>query len=150
MKILAAAFAGLLFAFGLVLSGMTDPQKVQSFLDFGGIASGRWDPSLAFVMGGALLVTLPGFAWLRARGRSIERLGTKRTPLFDAQFDEPIAKAINAPLILGSALFGVGWGLSGYCPGPAIALGVSGGSSLLVFLVTLGLGMVLAKRIRAL
>ncbi len=149
MKIIAAAISGLLFAFGLVLSGMTDPNKVQSFLDFGGIASGRWDPSLAFVMGGALLVTLPGFAWLRARGRRIEmQRGVKRTPLFDAHFDWPVTKSINAQLIMGSALFGIGWGLSGYCPEPAISLGVSGGISLLTFLVAMGVGMWVARRIR--
>jgi uncharacterized protein len=134
MKIVAAVFSGALFAFGLVISGMTDPKKVQAFLDFGGIASGRWDPSLAFVMGGALMVTLPGFAWLRARWRTHESLASIRT-----------TSKVNAQLILGAALFGVGWGLSGYCPGPAITSGVTGGISIAVFLATMVVGMVLAK-----
>jgi uncharacterized protein len=134
MKIVFASVSGALFAFGLVFSGMTDPAKVQAFLDFGGIASGRWDPSLAFVMGGALAVTIPGFAWLRSREHT-------RVP----PSNETTTNHIDAQLILGTMLFGIGWGLSGYCPGPAIASGINGGISIAVFLAAMAIGMIAAK-----
>jgi uncharacterized membrane protein YedE/YeeE len=105
----ASAFgAGLLFSIGLAVSGMTNPDKVMNFLD----VSGTWDPSLAFVMGGA--VTINGLLYW---------LSTKRQarPVFAPAFKPPAASAIDGRLIAGAALFGVGWGLAGYCPGPAIA-----------------------------
>lgn len=103
---LATAVAGLLFGAGLVISGMSDPQRVLAFLR---LAPG-WDPSLAFVMLGALAVTVPGFAWLRRRGR----------PFLAPQFSEPSARRIDRDLLLGAGLFGIGWGWAGYCPGPAL------------------------------
>ncbi len=104
---LVAACSGTLFGTGLVISGMADPQKVQNFLDL----TGTWDPTLAFVMGGALLVAMPAFTLvLRRRG-----------PMLGGSFQLPSRKDIDLRLLAGAALFGIGWGLSGYCPGPAIA-----------------------------
>jgi uncharacterized protein len=107
MKTTLAAFAsGLVFGVGLVISGMTDPLRVLGFLD----VFGQWDPTLAFVMGGALLVTLPGYALLRRN----------ETALLGAPREWPTATAIDGALISGAALFGLGWGLVGLCPGPAL------------------------------
>ncbi|MGF1463512.1 MAG: DUF6691 family protein [Maricaulaceae bacterium] len=105
-RAVAAGLSGLIFGLGLVVSGMINPAKVLNFLDI----AGTWDPSLMFVMGGGLLVTAPALRWLG---------GSK--PWFDSQTHWPGATAIDAKLLGGAALFGVGWGLVGYCPGPAIA-----------------------------
>jgi uncharacterized membrane protein YedE/YeeE len=109
-RVIAALLAGLLFGAGLVVSGMSRPAKVLGFLDLGAIPQGGWDPSLAFVMAGALLVTVPGFAWARRRKR----------PLHADKFHLPARRDIDVPLIAGAVLFGLGWGLVGYCPGPAL------------------------------
>jgi uncharacterized membrane protein YedE/YeeE len=106
-KLLAALAAGALFGAGLTLSGMVNPLKVLNFLDI----AGDWDPSLALVMGGGLVVTLITFRWVLARS----------APILAAQFSLPTNNNIDTRLLAGSALFGVGWGLAGYCPGPAIA-----------------------------
>lgn len=106
MRGLAAFFSGLAFAVGLGVSGMTQPAKVVGFLD----VAGRWDPSLALVMGGAVLVTVIAFALILRR----------RAPLLAPRFDLPTQTRIDRPLVLGAVVFGVGWGLSGVCPGPAI------------------------------
>lgn len=106
MTQLIALIAGLLFGLGLAISGMANPYKVQNFLDL----AGHWDPSLALVMAGALAITTPGFWLLRRRQRALNG---------DAM-PSPARSQISKPLIIGSALFGVGWGLAGYCPGPAI------------------------------
>jgi uncharacterized protein len=106
MKIAVNLLVGLLFGFGLIVSGMANPAKVLNFLDL----TGTWDPSLAFVMGGAMLVTILGY-----------RLTMRRSaPLFDTRFHLPTVSQIDASLIGGSALFGIGWGLGGLCPGPAL------------------------------
>jgi len=106
MRIAVNALAGLIFGLGLLISGMANPAKVQNFLDL----AGTFDPSLIFVMGGAVVVTFLGY-----------RLAFTRTrPVLAEKFSLPTAKAIEARVVLGSALFGVGWGLSGFCPGPAI------------------------------
>jgi uncharacterized protein len=136
MKLLTVFIAGVIFAAGLVLGGMTDPKKVQAFLDVGGMGSGRWDPSLAFVMGGALLVASIAFALQPKRG----------APWFASGFNLPAVRHIDTALILGAALFGIGWGLSGYCPGPAIASVVNGGLDMVLFLPAMLVGMVLTKR----
>lgn len=107
-----AALSGLLFGAGLYVSQMVDPLKVLRFLDFTAIPSGGWDPSLAFVIVPAILVMF--IAVRIGRGRP--------APLFDKEFHEPEYKRIDARLVGGAALFGVGWGMSGICPGPAIAL----------------------------
>ena len=104
MRILSTLFAGLLFGTGLILSGMANPTKVQNFLD----VFGTWDPSLAFVMGGAILVTAPGFWFVQKRS----------TPFFHDMFHLSTRKDVDARLLTGAALFGVGWGLGGLCPGP--------------------------------
>ena len=106
-RALAALVAGLVFGVGLALAQMTDPRKVLGFLDL----AGAWDASLLFVLGGAVLLAGVGFRFVLKR----------RAPLLAERFQLPTATAIDRPLLLGSALFGVGWGLAGYCPGPAIA-----------------------------
>jgi uncharacterized protein len=136
MKLIVVFFVGVIFAAGLVLGGMTDPHKVQAFLDIGGIASGRWDPSLAFVMGGALIIASIAFALQPKRG----------TPWFASGFELPAARHIDKTLIIGAALFGIGWGLVGYCPGPAVASVATGGMDIVSFLPAMLVGMVLAKR----
>lgn len=98
--------SGLLFGAGLVLSGMADPKVVLGFLELGP----RWNPALVFVMAGALTITVPGFAWMRRSGR----------PFFASHFSEPANRSVDRRLVLGAVLFGLGWGLSGFCPGPAI------------------------------
>jgi len=101
-----ALAVGLVFGLGLCLSGMYQPAKVIGFLDL----AGNWDPSLAFVMGGAIIVALPAF--LIARRRSAAWIG--------GAIELPTARAIDAPLVVGSAIFGIGWGLAGVCPGPGV------------------------------
>ena len=103
--------SGVLFGIGLAVARMTDPKKVKDFLDFAAIPEGGWDPSLAFVMSAAALVAFFGL-------RSHKIL---RQPLAAARFHEPWYRGIDAPLVVGSTLFGIGWGLAGLCPGPAIA-----------------------------
>lgn len=129
MTILIAALAGLVFGLGLLLSGMADPQKVLGFLDL----AGAWDPSLALVMGGAIALGLPGFALARRRSRS----------LLGAPMQLPTRKAVDAPLLIGSALFGIGWGLAGYCPGPALVGTAAGLGSAAIFSVGMLAGMLL-------
>jgi uncharacterized membrane protein YedE/YeeE len=125
------AIAGALFGLGLAVSGMTDPDKVLNFLD----VAGTWDPSLALVMGGALAVALPGFAWVRHRGRALSG-----DPL-----PTPPAATIDRRLLIGSALFGAGWGIAGYCPGPALANLAHGTAESVVFVVALLAGSQLAR-----
>lgn len=103
---IAALLSGLIFGLGLILSGMGNPAKVQNFLDF----FGQWDPSLALVMGGAIAVGLIAFTWTKKR----------RAALLGDAMQLPTNHAIDRKLLTGSALFGVGWGLAGFCPGPAL------------------------------
>lgn len=140
-KIAFAMLSGALFAVGLVVSGMTQPAKVMGFLNVGGIFAperfGAWDASLAFVMGGALLVTLVAFAVTPREGN---------TPWAAPSFELPTRQDIDRNLVLGAALFGVGWGLAGYCPGPAIASLLYGGLDAIYFIAALVVGMWTAKR----
>ncbi|MGE8445618.1 MAG: DUF6691 family protein [Comamonas sp.] len=129
MTILMAALAGLVFGLGLLVSGMADPQKVLGFLDL----AGTWDPSLALVMGGAIALGLPGFALARRRSRS----------LLGAPMQLPARQTIDAPLLFGSALFGIGWGLAGYCPGPALVGTAAGLGSAAIFSMAMLAGMLL-------
>jgi len=139
--LLLAGVCGVVFAAGLVLSGMTQPAKVMGFLNLAGLAHGPfpglWDPTLAFVMGGAVLVTLLGFAWTLRAGS---------TPWLASAFVLPTRKDIDLPLVAGAAVFGVGWGLSGYCPGPALASVFTGGTDALMFVGAMLAGMWGAKR----
>lgn len=127
MKLLPAAVSGLLFGCGLALSGMVDPARVLGFLD----AFGHWDPTLAFVLAGAVAVSGCG---------TLIRLRMRR-PLFEGRFDLPASRPVDARLLGGAAIFGVGWGLAGFCPGPALAdlsLGLPG---VLVFVGAMLAGM---------
>lgn len=131
---LALVFAvGLTFGLGLALSGMTDPSVVQGFLD----VTGAWNPSLGFVMGGALLVATPAYAWARARGRT----------LTGAPLALPDRRSLTRPLVIGAALFGVGWGLSGFCPGPALVNVATGNPIVLIFVASMAAGMWLQRRL---
>lgn len=130
-RVVHAAIAGILFGAGLAISGMTNPDKVLNFLD----VTGAWDPSLALVMGAALAVAVPGFAWLRRRGCTL-----------DAQpLPAPPGRNIDARLLGGSALFGIGWGLAGYCPGPASANLAHGTTEAVVFVAAMLAGSRLAR-----
>lgn len=133
MRNLAGLIAGLVFGLGLVISGMADPAKVLNFLD----VAGTWDPSLAFVMGGAIFVTLPGYALLRRRASG---------PLFAQRFRWPTRSDVDAPLLGGAATFGLGWGLSGFCPGPALTALTLGATGTLVFVPFMVIGMWAARR----
>lgn len=135
MKMLMALCVGLLFGFGLALGGMTQPAVVLGFLDI----FGHWNPQLAFVMGGAVLTTMIGFrlVWKRSR------------PLFDEKFQLPTAKDLDFRLVAGSATFGIGWGLGGYCPGPALASLSSGVLPVFVLVGTMIVGWWLAARLPA-
>ena len=129
MNAISAFVVGLVFGTGLIISGMTDPSKIIGFLD----VAGAWDPSLAFVMGGAILVGLIAFRF--ARRRTVSLLG--------GAMHLPNARQIVRPLVLGSRAFGVGWGLAGYCPGPAVVAFGSGQDKAVVFLVAMIAGMAL-------
>jgi hypothetical protein len=129
MAALASFLCGLVFGLGLLISGMTQPDKVLGFLD----VLGRWDPTMGFVMAGALAVTATGFALLRRRTR----------PLLAAQLQWPTRTDIDRPLVLGAILFGAGWGLAGLCPGPALANLATLSPRVLVFVAAMALGMLL-------
>jgi uncharacterized membrane protein YedE/YeeE len=131
MQVLVAGVAGLLFGVGLALSGMTNPAKVLAFLD----VAGAWDPTLAFVMGGALAVATPGFALARRRAR----------PWLAPAFAIPERRDVDASLLGGAALFGIGWGLVGLCPGPALADLSRGAWEVLLFATALAAGMLLFR-----
>ncbi|MDF1821956.1 MAG: YeeE/YedE family protein [Alcanivoracaceae bacterium] len=128
-----ALVAGVLFGLGLAVSQMTNPAKVLSFLD----VAGAWDPSLAFVMGGAVLVM--ALSWpLQGRGRCASLVaGESRASLTD----------VDRPLVFGAALFGIGWGLVGYCPGPAVSALVLAGLEPLVFVLAMVAGMLVHDRL---
>jgi len=128
---IAATIAGLLFGIGLAVSGMVDPARILGFLDFGAIATGTWDPTLALVMAGALAVSVPAFALARRR----------RTPVGAPAFQDPPSAGIDAKLVTGAALFGIGWGLVGYCPGAALAAFGFGQPATLGFVVAMIVGM---------
>jgi len=131
MSILAQFAIGLVFGLGLVIAGMSDPAKVLKFLDLGAIPTGGWDPSLAFVMGGAIAVTFAGVRLVLRR----------KQPIFGGKFHLPTSTDIDARIIAGPALFGVGWGLAGFCPGPAFTALTTGGSAALIFVAAMLVGM---------
>jgi uncharacterized protein len=142
LKIFIALLIGALFGAGLVVSGMSNPANVLNFLDLAAIPTGTWDARLMFVMGGGVLVTAIGFPWLMRRAR----------PMFADRFAWPTSSAIDKRLITGAALFGIGWGLAGYCPGPAFAnIGASMGTGIrdmLFFIPAMLIGMWVATKFR--
>jgi uncharacterized membrane protein YedE/YeeE len=133
MAQLAAAFGvGVIFALGLTVSEMINPARVIGFLD----VAGRWDPTLLLVMAGALAVTVPLFPVILRRSR----------PFLATQYSLPTQTKIDRRLILGAAIFGAGWGLAGFCPGPALAALASGSSSVILFVLAMVVGQWLASR----
>ncbi|MEP5568455.1 MAG: DUF6691 family protein [Halioglobus sp.] len=133
MKPLAALLCGLVFGIGLAVSGMTDTAKVLGFLDL----FGKWVPDLAFVMGGAVCVTLISFRLILRRSR----------PVLADKFELPGNKHIDPRLLGGAAVFGIGWGVYGYCPGPAISALVYLDGKTVMFVVAMIIGMALASRL---
>lgn len=135
MKTTTALLAGLLFGLGLSLAGMTEPAVVLGFLD----VTGAWNPRLLFVMAGAVMTTAIGYRWAWRGPR----------PWFDNTFHLPGATRIDRPLLLGALLFGIGWGIAGYCPGPALASLSGGQSAVFVLVGTMALGWWLGARVPA-
>ncbi|WP_299836466.1 DUF6691 family protein [uncultured Jannaschia sp.] len=135
MRAAAGFLAGLVFGLGLLLSGMANPAKVLNFLD----VAGAWDPSLAFVMGGATVTAFLGYrlAWRRAR------------PILMPSFDLPTRRDIDRPLLAGAALFGIGWGIGGFCPGPAWTALPMAAPGTLVFVPAMLTGIWLGRRAKA-
>lgn len=129
MQTLLGTLAGLVFGAGLVISGMAQPAKVLAFLD----VAGNWDPSLAFVMGGAIAVYAPLYRYIIKR----------TTPVYTQQFMVVANHTIDRPLLLGAGIFGAGWGLAGFCPGPGIVSAGSGASTGLTFALAMVFGMLL-------
>jgi len=134
-RIIIALISGLIFGAGLVISEMVNPTKVQDFLDL----FGNWDSSLAFVMGGAVAVTLVTSRFILKR----------KTPIFADRFYMAVKTSIDARLVLGASLFGLGWGLSGYCPGPGILNAMINPSEAMVFLPALIIGGWIGQRYSA-
>lgn len=131
MRILASLLIGLIFGCGIVLSGMGNPAKVVNFFD----VAGRWDPSLILVMGGALAVAFLGYRVVLRRP----------APVLDTAFHLPKSRVIDARLLGGSALFGVGWGISGFCPGGALPMLGTGNVDVLIFLAAMAVGIIGAR-----
>ena len=134
LRLIVTLASGLIFGFGLSLSGMIDPARVLGFLD---VASGHWDPSLMFVLGGAVAVAVPGVMLQRRLAR----------PLLDDSFHLPQKRVVDGRLILGAAIFGAGWGLAGFCPGPAVTGLALGLAPILLFVVAMACGMILHDRL---
>lgn len=131
-QIAAALVLGIIFAIGLAVSEMINPARVIGFLD----VAGRWDPTLLFVMAGALAVTVPLFPVILRRPK----------PLLAARFSLPSKARVDGPLLFGAAVFGVGWGLAGFCPGPALAALASGSPAVILFVLAMVGGQWLTSR----
>jgi uncharacterized protein len=134
MKVLSAFLFGVIFGLGLGVGGMTQPTKIIGFLD----VAGHWDPTLAFVMGGAVTVSLVLFPLILKRSR----------PALAERFVLPVKRRIDVPLLGGAALFGIGWGLSGYCPGPALVSLVTASRPVMVFVVFMAAGLYLGRQLQ--
>lgn len=132
MKYLSAFLTGAIFGLGIVISGMGDPAKVQNFFDL----FGTWDPSLAFVMGGALLIFVPGY-FILVRPRP--------APVLEPRFRLPQRRAVDAQLVGGAAVFGTGWGVVGFCPGGAIPMVGTLDSRVFLFIAAMAAGMLIAR-----
>jgi uncharacterized membrane protein YedE/YeeE len=135
MAILVQFAIGLVFGLGLIVSGMSNPAKVLNFLDLCAIPAGTWDASLAFVMAGAVAVTFMGFSRVLKLAR----------PVFAERFYVPTRKDVDLRIIVGPAIFGIGWGLAGFCPGPALTALGFGSTSAFIFVAAMFAGMVLAR-----
>ena len=135
LMIITAIGAGAIFGTGLALAGMLNPAKVVGFLDI----FGMWDPSLGLVMAGGILVNATGHYFVMKRHR----------PMFDTRFELPTSNNIDRPLLIGSAIFGIGWGLAGYCPGPVVASLMLQPADMLPFLVTLLAGAFAGRWLRS-
>ena len=135
MRLLTALFIGVIFGLGIAVSGMINPAKVLNFFDL----AGTWDPSLAFVMAGALAVAIPGYRLTFARP----------APTFEPRFQLPDTKVLNRRLVLGSATFGIGWGIAGFCPGGALPAIGTGDPAVFLFLAALIVGMFIARVLQA-
>jgi uncharacterized membrane protein YedE/YeeE len=135
MPVLLQFGIGLLFGLGLVVAGMSNPAKVLNFLDLGAIPAGGWDPSLAFVMAGAIAVTFFGYRVVLRQSR----------PVFGDRFHLPTAQELDHRILLGPAIFGIGWGLAGFCPGPALTALGTGGPAAWLFVVAMFVGMAGAR-----
>lgn len=131
LRLTASLASGIIFGLGMAISGMTNTKRVQDFLDI----SGAWDPTLAFVMAGGMLVTFIGYKFILKNP----------APLFADMFHIPTRRDIDKPLLIGAILFGAGWGLVGYCPGPAIAGMSYGYTATLIFVAFMITGLLLAK-----
>lgn len=135
MRLILCYLIGLVFGVGISISGMANPAKVLNFFDI----AGRWDPSLAFVMGGALVVTFVGYRFILKRP----------APFLASRFQIPTRRDIDLSLVGGAAIFGIGWGIAGFCPGGALPVIGTGRSEVLVFVAALVSGIFAAKLIRA-
>ena len=126
--------SGIIFGIGLVIAGMTNPSKIMGFLN----VFGNWDPSLMFVMGGAILVSMPAFLLIGKR---------MSAPLFNKEdgFSQQLKKNIDSPLIIGSSMFGIGWALVGFCPGPAISVLTQVDGNVFIFFIAMSIGMLIKK-----
>ena len=134
LMIIIALGAGAIFGAGLALAGMLNPAKVVGFFDI----FGMWDPSLGLVMAGGILANATGHYFVMKRHR----------PMFDTRFELPTSNKIDRPLLIGSAIFGIGWGLAGYCPGPVVASLLLQPADMLLFLVTLLAGAFAGRWLR--
>ncbi len=135
MRIASSFAAGLLFGLGLVISQMVNPAKIVGFLD----VAGNWDPSLLVVMGAALITTFAGYRFVMAREK----------PAFEATIQIPVNSVIDQPLLVGAGIFGIGWGLAGLCPGPAISAMTVGGATPFAFVAAMLCGMWLRTLVKA-
>ena len=135
MRLLSAFVIGLIFGLGITVSGMINPAKVLNFFDI----AGTWDPSLAFVMAGALAVAVPGYRLVLARP----------APVMESRFQLPETRAIDRKLVLGSAVFGLGWGIAGFCPGGALPALGTGARDVYIFLAALVVGLLAARWVQA-
>ena len=134
-NIIIPLICGVIFGIGLVIAGMTNPAKVMGFLNL----FGNWDPSLIFVMGGAIFVSMPAFLII---GKKMS------TPIFNKKegFSQQLKKDIDGPLVIGSAMFGIGWALVGFCPGPAIAALTVVDGNVFMFFIAMSIGMLLKRK----
>ena len=139
MRLLSALVIGVIFGIGIAISGMMNPAKVLNFFDLAQIGAGTWDPSLVFVMGGALAVTIPGYRMVFGRP----------APVLEDRFQLPDTRVIDRRLVLGSATFGVGWGIAGFCPGGALPALGTGEFEVYLFVAALIGGLLLARAVQS-